>query len=116
MLVPDLLTTRPSLRPEVLTGFFRRHTEVDATKSVMTAAEQLRAEGVAVGKAEGMAVGRAEGKAEALRGVLLKLIRLRFGAPSEEAVAPVVGADDAEVEAWVEGILTAQSLEQLLGG
>lgn len=57
--------------------------------------------------------GRAEGRVEGERGLLLKLVTLKFGAPSDAVEARVAAAALEDVERWAERILTASSLEEM---
>ena len=52
----------------------------------------------------------AEGRAE----VVLRLLTLRFGALAEEIQLRIRGAQDAQWDAMVERLLTAQTLEAVL--
>ena len=63
---------------------------------------------VAQGKAEGWAKGKAEGRME----IILKLLALRFGPLTEAAQARVRGAQDAQLDAVAERMLTAKTLEE----
>jgi len=69
-----------------------------------------RAEGKAEGRAEGKAEGRAEGKAETLR----KLVSLKFGALPDSALQLIATASEAELDSWIERVLTADSVATLL--
>jgi predicted transposase YdaD len=69
--------------------------------------EQGRHEGREEGRQEGLLLGEAR--------VLLKLMRLKFGAVPDEVVARVEAASEAEIEQWAERILTAETLEAVLG-
>ena len=62
------------------------------------------------GKAEGRAAGKAEGKAETLR----KLLSLKFGALPDTAWQRIAAASEAELDGWIERLLSADSLESLL--
>jgi len=62
------------------------------------------------GRAEGKAEGRAEGKAEVLR----KQASLKFGALPDTAWQRIATASEAELDAWIERLLSADSLESLL--
>lgn len=73
-------------------------------KVVMTLAERLRQEG------------REEGLAKGQQRMLLKLLQLRFGEPSAETTSRVQAATVEELEAMAERVLTAQTLEEVLGG
>ena len=73
----------------------------------MTTAEMLRKEGEARGRQEG----RQEGKQEPL----LLLLRQRFGRLPAAAVARVDKADAATLDTWFSRVLTAASLDEVLG-
>ena len=62
------------------------------------------------GKAEGKVEGKVEGRVE----ILLKLLALRFGLLTEAAQARVRSAQDAQLDAVAERVLTAQTLEEAL--
>ena len=66
------------------------------------------------GKAEGKVEGKAEGKAEGRIELILKLLALRFGPLTEAAQARVRGAQDAQLDALAERMLTAKTLEEAL--
>jgi hypothetical protein len=59
--------------------------------------------------------GKAEGKAEGRVEIVLKLLALRFGPVSEAVQACVHRAQEAQLDAVVERVLTAQTLEEVLG-
>lgn len=69
----------------------------------VTSAERL-------GEQVGFEKGRQEG--EAL--ILLRLIELRFGPPSDGVRARIAGADADTLLRWSERVLTAQTLEEVL--
>jgi hypothetical protein len=56
--------------------------------------------------------GKAEGKAEGRMEIILKLLALRFGPLTEAAEARVRGAQDAQLDAVAERMLTAKTLEE----
>ena len=58
--------------------------------------------------------GKAEGKAEGRIELILKLLALRFGPLTEAAQARVRGAQDAQLDAVAERMLTAKTLEEAL--
>jgi len=60
---------------------------------------------------QGKEEGRAEGRAE----VVLKLLALRFGPLNEGIQARIQRARDTQVDAVVERVLTARTLEEVLG-
>jgi hypothetical protein len=74
-----------------------------AHEAYMTAAQILTAEA----RAEGEAKGKAE--------LLLRQLGLRFGALSEAVRAQVLQAPAERLDVWAERVITAQSLEEVLG-
>ena len=74
---------------------------------------QGRAEGKAQGRAEGKAEGRAEGKAEGKAETLLRLLQRRFGPVPESARSRVAVGSAAEIDAWLDALLDAQSLTEV---
>jgi hypothetical protein len=76
----------------------------------MTAAQILRAEGRAEGEAKGRAEGEAKGRAE----VLLKLLEKKFGSVGPEIRDRVVSATIQDLDRWVERVLSAATLEEVL--
>ena len=67
-------------------------------------------EGKAEGKAEGLIEGRIEGRVE----IILELLGKRFGPLSDNIQTRVRCAQDAQLGAVTERMLTAQTLEQAL--
>jgi uncharacterized protein DUF4351 len=63
------------------------------------------------GKAEGRMEGRIEGRVE----ISLKLLALRFGPLTDAAQTRVRSAQDAQLDAVAERMLTAQTLQEALG-
>lgn len=59
--------------------------------------------------------GEREGERNAERRVLLKQLRLRFGALPAAAVARIEAAEVPELELWMERVVTAARLEDVLG-
>ncbi|HEU4537626.1 MAG TPA: Rpn family recombination-promoting nuclease/putative transposase [Polyangiaceae bacterium] len=76
-----------------------------AEEAYMTGAQILREEG----RREGEAKGRIEGQAK----MLLKLLALRFGSVAEDVATRVRSAPEAQLERWVERVLTAGSLDEV---
>jgi hypothetical protein len=62
------------------------------------------------GRAEGKAEGKVEGRVE----IVLKLLTLRFGPLAEAVQTRVRGAPDAQLDAVVERVISAQTLEDAL--
>jgi predicted transposase YdaD len=63
------------------------------------------------GKSEGRIEGRIEGRVE----ITLKLLALRFGPLPDATRTLVRSAQDAQVDAIAERLLTAQTLDEALG-
>ena len=93
----------------------------------MTGAQQLiqeglekgRVEGLEMGRVEGLEMGiekgRVEGERAALAAMVLRQARLRFGDVPAEAASRIASASTTELERYVEGILTAERLDDLFG-
>jgi predicted transposase YdaD len=69
-----------------------------------------KAQGKAEGKAEGLIAGRMEGRVE----LILELLARRFGPLPDSIQTRVRCAQDAQLGAVTERMLTAQTLEQTL--
>ncbi len=79
----------------------------EAEDPSMTIAEQLRAEG----EAKGLVKGRAEG----MRRTLRKQLELKFGRVDDATVSRIDAADEATLDGFLERVLTADSLDAVLG-
>ena len=53
-----------------------------------------------------------QGRREGQRGILLKLLRLRFGSMSDQAMARINEASAEQLERWAERVITANALEE----
>ena len=62
---------------------------------------------------EGEARGRAEGKAQGKAETLLRLLQRRFGPVPERVRARVAVGSAAEIDAWFDALLDAQSLTEV---
>jgi hypothetical protein len=67
------------------------------------------------GKQEGKQEGREEGRQEGEAVVLLRLLQLKFGAVPETVRRRIEDADAQTLLAWSERVLTATSIEQVIG-
>jgi len=67
-----------------------------------------------IGRQEGRREGRQEGRQEGEAAVLLRLITLKFGPPSESVRQRVQAADAETLLDWSERVLTAQRLDEVL--
>ena len=74
-----------------------------------------KAEGEAEGEAKGEAKGKAEGKAEGKVELVLKQLAVRFGPLDDGVVARVRGSTVADLDRIAEQLLTAESVEEVLG-
>ena len=90
----------------------------------MATARELIEQGRALGKAEGRAEGKAEGKAEdkaegvlaGRRTTLKHLLTLKFrDAATDEVLARIDAADASTLDRWEARILTATSVDEVLG-
>ena len=93
--------------PATLRRLLARQVGRKEAEEMLTTAERLRREGEAKGEARG----RSEGK----RDLLLLLLRQRFGRLPAAAVARIGKAAAVELDAWSGKVLTAASLDEVLG-
>ena len=87
----------------------------DAEEAYMTIAELLRAEGRVEGRVEGRAEGRVQGRVEGRVETLVQPLTLKFGPLPERVLATVRDAFADQLETWTARVLTAGTLDQLLG-
>lgn len=80
-------------------------------EEIVTGAQQL----IEQGRQEGLQEGRQEGRQEALAATLLRLAQRRFGEIPAETTARIGAAPTPELERWLEGLLTAERLNDLFG-
>jgi len=81
-----------------------------AGEIAMTTAEKLLQQG----RLEGRAEGREEGRLRKARGVVLRLVELRFGEASEAVAAHVGAASEVQLDRWTERLLEASSVNEAL--
>jgi predicted transposase YdaD len=72
--------------------------------------EKWKREGLLAGRLEGERKGKLEGKRDTLK----RLLRRRFGELPPWASACIEEASVAQLDAWVDGIFAAETLETLL--
>ena len=77
--------------------------------------QEIFAKGEAKGKADGKTEGKTEGNAEGKADSLKRLLTRRFGALPRWAAQRLDAAAITQLDGWLEGVLDAQSLEQLIG-
>jgi hypothetical protein len=97
--------------PATLRGLLARQVGREAAEEIMTTAEMLRREGRREGEARGVKKGEVLGK----RGALLLLLQQRFGRLPVAPLARIDQAGAAELDAWFGRVLTASSLDDVLG-
>ena len=86
--------------------------ETKAYQSIFAEGEAKgRDKGLAEGKAEGKVEGKAEGKAEDLK----RLLKRRFNTLPPWAAQRIDAASIVQLDAWLDAIFDAQSLEALIG-
>ena len=108
------------VRPEVdIPAVQARVRAIDARAgdAIMSMAEKLIAEGEAKGFSAAqklIAEGRIEGETKGRAETLLKLLRLRFASVPDSAAERVTHADAATLDRWVERVLTAGSVDDVL--
>ena len=78
---------------------------------VMSIERFAREEGWEEGREEGREEGEKRGEAKAL----LRLVRAKFGSSEPAVEARIQGAEPAQLELWLEQILTANSPDELFG-
>jgi predicted transposase YdaD len=74
-----------------------------------------RLQGEQAGIQRGRLEGRQEGRLEGRRETLVALIELKFGPLPGWAAQRINHAESDQLDTWTKGILTAESLEVLLG-
>jgi hypothetical protein len=78
----------------------------ESEEDVMTVADWLRE--------EGRKEGRNEGRDATLRATLSRMLRARFGEVPEAAAARIQAAGPEQLDAWLDRILTAATLDDVL--
>ena len=72
--------------------------------------EQGRVEGMEQGMEQGMARGMAQGRVDGQRAVLERLLRRPFGRLPPATAERLAGASAADLEAWAENVLDAETV------
>ncbi len=79
------------------------------SNAMASLSDRLRAEGME----KGMEKGREEGRHEGVEGTLRKLAQLKFGTLPAWADERIASATDQQLDVWITGILSAETLEVL---
>ncbi|MET4163872.1 putative transposase YdaD, partial [Marinobacterium sp. MBR-111] len=90
--------------------------EEDKNMPYINTAERVGLEkGELIGIQKGRVEGRMEGRLETMRETALGLLELKFGQLPDWATQMISQADATKLDTWTKGVLTAESLEALLG-
>lgn len=92
-----------------------KRSKMSPAEEIMNADKILRAEAIRQGRREGKREGKLEGKREGERSVLQRLLTQRFGALTPAAIARLEAATLTQLEAMSLRVLTAASVEEVLG-
>lgn len=105
----------PAKSPSQTTPEFNDLHEVQAmlAELVKQWVEEWKQEGIEQGVQQGIAQGIKIGETRTETQILLKLVKLKFGEVPEWAEEKIRAADKAQLDGWVERILTAESIEHL---
>ena len=107
-----ILTAFLALLPdEEMISMVERLLEEDAWLLELPYLRRIRAEGRREGHAEGRREGEAEGRREGEAEVLLRQLRLRFGALPEDVTARLNAVDAETLLRWSERVLSASTLD-----
>jgi flagellar biosynthesis/type III secretory pathway protein FliH len=105
-----------SLKWESSSRKLRDTTEKETNMAYVMSIERLaREEGWAEGREEGREEGRQEGEKRGEAKALRRLVQVKFGPPGPAVEARIQGAEPAQLERWLERILTAKNLDELFG-
>ena len=121
-----ILEVNEHVEPEELQGLLERDLGPEAKDAIMTAGQRLieqgrqqgieqgRQQGIEQGRQQGIEQGRQQGIQQGMQGVLLRLLRQRFGdvvnAQVEQRIAT---ASREQVEAWTGRVLSAATLAEV---
>ena len=72
-------------------------------------------EGIAIGQEKGIVIGQEKGRQEGKSLLLHRLLHLRFGKLPVWAEERIAGAADETLERWADAVLTAETLEGVIG-
>ncbi len=77
-------------------------------------AEEWKRQGLEAGFSEGLAKGQVKGLAEGKADSLIKLVHIKYGVLPEWALTQIEHADIAQLDAWLEKLLTTDALDDLI--
>jgi hypothetical protein len=106
-----ILEVNDHVEPEQLQGLLEREIGPEAKDAIMTAGQRL----IEQGRQQGIEQGRQQGIQQGIQGVLLRLLRQRFGdAVSAQVEQRIATASPEQVEAWTGRVLSAATLAEVL--
>ena len=79
-----------------------------------SAGDQLREEGMKIGRDEGLRQGLREGVTKGKAATLRRQLAQRFGSVPAAAEQRIREAEEAQLDAWLDRILSAKSVEEVL--
>jgi predicted transposase/invertase (TIGR01784 family) len=110
-----ILLVNEHVELETLQGFLDRVAGPVAKDAIMTAGERLILQGEERGIQKGIQQGVQQGIEQGERGLLLRLLRQRFGTDVDTATEQRVAiATAAQIATWVDRMMSAASLAELL--
>src|SRR3954462_7533220 len=99
-----ILEVNEPVEPEELQGLLERDLGPEAKDAIMTAGQRL----IEQGRQQGVEQGRQQGIQQGVQGVLLRLLRQRFGnAVNAQVEQRIATASLEQVEGWTERVLSA---------
>jgi uncharacterized protein DUF4351 len=102
-----ILEVNDYVEPEELQGLLEREIGPETKDAIMTAGQRL----IEQGRQQGIEQGRQQG----IQGVLLRLLRQRFGdAVNAQVEQRIAAASLEQVEAWTGRVLSAATLAEVL--
>jgi len=108
-----ILEVAEQIEEDAVQALLDREIGPEAKDTVMTIAERYIEQGRQQGVEQGVEQGRRQGG----QGILLRLLRKRFGAAVNAEVEARVGkASGEELEAWSDRVLSAATLDEVFGG
>ena len=110
-MVRYILLVNDHVDPETLHAFLERVVGPAAKDTIMTAGERL----IQQGEERGMQKGIQQGVQQGERAVLLRLLRQRFGNQVDSDIeGRLATASPQQIATWVERVLSAATLTELL--
>ena len=89
------------------------HEQRGLERGLLEGEQKGRQEGEQKGRQEGLQEGRLEGRQEGEQSLLQKLLTKRFGPLPEAVLEQIRSASTEQIDAWVDRVLDAESLEEL---